>query len=63
MNSVTEEELFTANAKHLNYLETQRLVVAGINIFPVFTYELIQFLNNAYLRQRLTMPEAKAEVL
>jgi len=52
------QDMANAQVEHLKWLETYSkgqpsLLVAGIDILPIFNYELIQFLNHAYLEERL----------
>ena len=54
------QDMALAQVEHLKWLETYSegqpsLLVAGINILPIFNYELIQFLNHAYLEERLAV--------
>lgn len=51
-------DLAKAQAAHLHWLETYSknqpdLLVAGVDILPMFNYELIQYLNHVYLQERL----------
>ena len=64
---VTQEELVEANRLHLMWLESWSkplaTKVAGVDLMPALTYELIQLLNNQYLAARTAPPpepEAKA---
>ena len=53
----SREEMVQVNQKHLRYLETWsrglETKVAGVDLMPCLTYELIQVLNQSYLARRL----------
>ncbi len=53
-------DLAKAQAEHLHWLESYsqnqpNLLVAGVDILPMFNYELIQYLNHVYLQERLAV--------
>lgn len=53
----TPEELATANARHLAYLEKllamDQFLVYGVSVGLPFSYELIQIVNHVYLADLL----------
>lgn len=53
-------DLEQANIAHLAWLETSALerpdmYLSGVNIITVFTYDLIQLLNQRWLQERLAV--------
>lgn len=59
------EQAAEINAQHLQFLEHWSLdvppfIVAGVNIPQLFTYELIQVLNNSWLQAQLPIAEQEA---
>jgi len=58
MNDTLQAEMIEVMAQHLNFLEGWSNIspfeIAGVAVPRLFTYELIQVLNNAWLGHALT---------
>lgn len=52
-NESLKQELEVATIESLNWIESQKLEILGVNLFKTLAYELIQVLNHKYLEERL----------
>jgi hypothetical protein len=57
MSDPNTEVMLAANINHLGWLETYsaqpELQIAGIDLLKCFTYDLVQVLNHAWLKEQL----------